>query len=47
MNMLKCNSENYEGVERTYIDKNGDEIVSSCRLLLVAHNSEGSIVGLY
>ena len=39
MNMLKYISENYEGEERTYIDKNGDEIVSSYRLLLVAHNS--------
>ena len=41
MNMLKYISENYEGVERTYIDKDGDEIVSSYRLLLVAHNSFG------
>ena len=41
MNMLKDISENYEGDERTYIDKNGDEIVSSYRLLLVAHNSSG------
>ena len=41
MNMLKYISENYEGDERTYIDKEGDEIVSSYRLLLVAHNSSG------
>ena len=41
MNMLKYFSEKYEGDERTYIDKNGDEIVSSYRLLLVAHNSSG------
>ena len=41
MNMLKNFSENYEGDERTYIDKDGDEIVSSNRLLLVAHNSSG------
>ena len=41
MDMLKYISENYEGDERTYIDKDGDEIVSSCRLLLVAHNSSG------
>ena len=41
MNMLKYISENYEGDERTYIDKYGDEIVSSYRLLLVAHNSSG------
>ena len=41
MNMLKYVSEKYNGDERTYIDKNGDEIVSSCRLLLVAHNSSG------
>ena len=41
INMLKYISENYEGDERTYIDKDGDEIVSSYRLLLVAHNSSG------
>ena len=41
MNMLKHISENYNGDERTYIDKDGDEIVSSYRLLLVAHNSSG------
>ena len=40
-NMPKHISENYEGDERTYIDKDGDEIVSSYRLLLVAHNSSG------
>ena len=39
--MFKYISENYEGDERTYIDKNGDEIVSSYRILLVAHNSSG------
>ena len=41
MNKLKYISKNYEGDERTYIDKDGDEIVSSYRLLLVAHNSSG------
>ena len=41
MNMLKYISEKYEGDERTYIDKDGDEIISSYRLLLVAHNSSG------
>ena len=41
MNMLKFISENYEGDERTYIDKDGDEIVSSYCFLLVAHNSSG------
>ena len=41
MNMIKYISENYNGDERTYIDKDGDEIVSSYRLLLVAHNSSG------
>ena len=41
MNMLKYFSENYEGDERTYIDKDGDELNSSYRLLLVAHNSSG------
>ena len=41
MNMLKYISENYDGDERTYIDKDGDEIISSYRLLFVAHNSPG------
>ena len=41
MNILKNISENYNGDERTYIDKDGDEIVSSYRLLLVAHISSG------
>ena len=41
MNMLKYISENYDGDEKTYIDRDGDEIVSSYRLLLVAHNSSG------
>ena len=41
MNMLKHISENYDGDEKTYIDKDGDVIVSSYRLLLVAHNSSG------
>ena len=39
--MLKNTSKNYEGDEKTYIDRDGDEIVSSYRLLLVAHNSSG------
>ena len=41
MNVLNSISENYEGDERIYIDKDGDEIVSSYRLLLVARNSAG------
>ena len=41
MNTLKNISENYEGNERTYIDRDGEEIASSYRLLLVAHNSSG------
>ena len=41
MNMLKYISENYDGDERTYVDKDGDEIISSYRLLLVARNSSG------
>ena len=41
MNMLKYISENYEGDERTYVDRDGDEIISPYRLLLVAHNSSG------
>ena len=41
MNMLEYISENNKTDERTYIDKDGDEIVSSYRLFLVAHNSSG------
>ena len=41
MNMLKHNSENYGGDEKTYINKERNEIISSYRLLLVAHNSSG------
>ena len=41
MNMPKHISKNNNGDERTYIDEDGDEIVSSYRLLLVAHNSSG------
>ena len=40
MNIPKYISiENYRGDERTFIDKDGDEVVSSYRGLLVAHNS--------
>ena len=41
MNMLKYIQENYEGVERRYIDEYEDEIVSSYRLLMVGHNACG------
>ena len=41
MNMLKYISKNYDADERTFIDKDGDEIISSYRLLLLAHNSSG------
>ena len=41
MNMLKFISENYEVDERTYTDKDGDEIVSSYRNLILAHHSFG------
>ena len=41
MNKLKYISEDYDGDVRTYVDKDGDEIISSYRLLLVAHNSSG------
>ena len=34
-------SQNYEGDEKTYIDKDGVEIVSSYLLSLFAHNSSG------
>ena len=33
MNRLKHNSEKYEGDERTYIGKEGNEIVSSYKIL--------------
>ena len=39
MNMPKYFSENYGGDGRTFIDKEGNEKVSSYRLLLAAHNS--------
>ena len=41
MNMLKYISNNYKGDERTNIDRDGKEIVSSYRLLLVAQNASG------
>ena len=39
--MLEYISKNHEGDERTYIYRDGDEVVSSYRLLLVTHNSRG------
>ena len=39
LNMLKYISEKYDEDERTYFDRDGNEIVSSYRLLLLAHNS--------
>ena len=41
MDILEIFSQNYEGDERTYIDNEGDEIVSSCRNLLLAQNLSG------
>ena len=41
INLLKYISQSYEGDERTYIDKDGDEIVISYRHLLVTHNANG------
>ena len=41
MNMLKCISEIYEGEKRTYFGKEGDETVSSYRILFLAHNASG------
>ena len=38
---LKYIPENYEEDEKTYIDKDGDELFSSFRLFLVAHNASG------
>ena len=40
--MPKYISENYGGDERRYIDKDGNELVSPCGLMLVAHNASGS-----
>ena len=41
MNMPKYNSANWDRDKKKYIDKDGDEIVSSCRFLLVAHTAIG------
>ena len=41
MNLLRYISENYEGDERTNIEKDGEYIVNSYRPPLVAHNSSG------
>ena len=41
MNMLEYISEYYEGDGRTFIHKDGDEIIGSYRLLLLAHVSRG------
>ena len=41
MNMLRFILESYEGDEKTFSDKDGKGIVSSYRLLLVAHNASG------
>ena len=41
MTMRNYVSESQEGDERTYIDKDGFEIVSSYRFSLVTHNADG------
>ena len=41
MKMFKYISENYEVDDQNYIDKKGDERVSSSRILFLAHNSSG------
>ena len=41
MNMLKCISVINEADGRTYVDKEGDEIVSSSWFLLLSHNASG------
>ena len=41
MHMLENNSLNYEVYERTFYDEDGNEIVSSYKLLLVAPNASG------
>ena len=43
VNMPNYISENYEGDERTFIDRDGDEIVISYILFLVAHKSSGFV----
>ena len=45
--MLKYSSQNYEGDERTNIDKDGDLIVSSNRLLINGVMLVDLIVGLH
>ena len=47
VNKLKYFSENHEGDERTYFDKNGDEIVSSHELFWLPLMLVDLIVGLY
>ena len=41
MNLLHYISKHYQGSERTYIDKDGDEVVSSYRILILDHSSFG------
>ena len=41
MNLLKSISENYEGDKSTYIDKEGDEIVSPYSILILSHSDSG------
>ena len=41
MNVLKYISKSYKGDKRTYFDEDADDIVGSCRLLLVAHGASG------
>ena len=41
LNMLNYFSENFEGNERTYIDKDGDETLSSYKMLLAGHKANG------
>ena len=41
MDNLEYISENYEGDERTYNNKDGEMIVSSYIISLVAHNASG------
>ena len=41
MNIPKYISESFEGDERTYMDKEGHEIVSSFMILFLAQNASG------
>ena len=41
MKFLKYNSENYEGDERPFLNKDVDNVVSSYRIFILVSNSSG------